>query len=346
MVFSKSSHLRDRLADQVREPLLGDLARRVPRRRVRVAAADHGVLVVDPGDAPLAEDHRAVVAVERGERLRPVVVAAGDEAADPERPEAPVGLLAPRGEPFPREPREQRVDGGLVTRDARVLVRREELVVVALRVERLHRMLQLLLGADETVLGVEPQLVHPVRPAHDRGQHLAAHVAAEHEHVRLVHRRRVQELPERARRRVQVGGEEDPRERALLSATEDHRSASSTSWYQRTRSPTRARIFQRADFGAARSARRAPRAAPPPRPPRAPGPSRASPSPCARSPSRRRASPRPRPRRGGRRRLRARGRRRAGRRPAGPSGSTRRSGASRAAAPAAGSSGCRRRGGP
>jgi hypothetical protein len=203
-MFQLGHHRVDRGA-QVRLVLL---AIRVPRRHVRVAAADHLVLVIEPDDLALAvRPPRG--SVEQGTELLWVVIAQHEVERDAERPEPRIRKLEPLGEPLAHHLEKEVVETA------------GRLLGFELPRIRAHRVIpvignQLLQGGqlgpfDDVVVGAdEPALPVTARCPHDRLDRLAGDVAAEDHHLRFVDFRCVDELAEAHAGPVQVADEIDP----------------------------------------------------------------------------------------------------------------------------------------
>ena len=158
------------------------LAIGVPGRDVRVPAADHLVLVVEPDDLALVV-RAPGRAVEQRAQLLGVVVAEHEVQRNAQRPQARVGELEPFGEPLAHEAQEQLVEAA-VRLHRLELARVGAVRVVAVVGDQLLERDQL--GSfDDVVVGAdEPALPVAAGRADDRLDRLAGDVAAEDQDLR------------------------------------------------------------------------------------------------------------------------------------------------------------------
>src|SRR5712691_3883604 len=235
--------VRDEALEMLLELVLGQLARRMPGRRVGVAAREHL--------PALAEVDRDVLRIDRdprpGEDLaqaRLVVVPEHDIEPDAGAVEPLVRELEPAGEAALHRVQEEAIDGGLVAaRAVELLLRRQE------RIEA--EVADPLFDPRQLVLAEEPLAENLARAeaavlAHDREDGLAGDVATHDEHVRPVEAARVHKLLPEEIGAVDVGG---------VVEREAQRVTSSGISYQRLRRPILARSFQARVFGASSSPR-------------------------------------------------------------------------------------------
>ena len=180
---------------------------RMPGRHVRVPAADHLVLVVEPDDLPLVMSAPGC-AVEQRAQFLGIVVAEHEVERDAERPQACIRKVEPFGEPFTHQAQEQIVESA---------VRLHRLELAGIGAVRVIAMVgdELLegnqLGAFDDVVVRADEATHPpsARCVHDRLDRLAGDVATEDQDLGLVDLRGVDELAEAHVRSVQVADEVD-----------------------------------------------------------------------------------------------------------------------------------------
>ena len=192
--------------DRRQQLVLGQLARRVPGGRIRVAHADHGKASGQLDHGSLGVDNAGRSPQQVVDERR-VVVSGRHVANDVAAIESILGQREPALDGLLDASMEDVVHRGGRRLELTDPVDRGLVGVVAGVGDQLADRREL--GLGELPVPVEdPGRPAPVAVVDDRHQHLASHVAAHDQHLAVVKARRVEELPKAAVRGVDVGHEE------------------------------------------------------------------------------------------------------------------------------------------
>src|SRR5215217_9523487 len=211
--------LVDHGLDLVAQPVLAQLALRMPRRLVRPAGRQY-LQPIELDDLAFQELDRAA-ALDHVVDEKPVVVAGRREALDALLRKSRARPLEPLLEALLNQLVKERLLPFVAPRDLAELVLVHDLRVEAHVRSALDERGHVVAGQPDLLSGERSQIT-PVWLARDRHDHLPTHVAAEYQDARAIELGGVHELLEADVRAVNVGGEEDLEFAAWIALPLEH----------------------------------------------------------------------------------------------------------------------------